>query len=98
MWPVNTIAAVPAILNVLVSLGENGAILLDENWNVHKVNPIKIIPVNTVGAGDSMVAGFLAGIPEGYEYALNLGNVCGAASAGTEILADREMIDKLLYF
>ena len=85
-------------VNVIVSMGKDGAILVDETGEVYRANPIKIIPVSTVGAGDSMVAGFLAGIPEGYEYALNLGNVCGAASAGTEILADREMIDKLLYF
>lgn len=85
-------------VNVIVSMGKDGAILVDETGEVHRANPIKIIPVSTVGAGDSMVAGFLAGITNGYEYALNLGNVCGAASAGTEILADRQMIDKLLYF
>lgn len=83
-------------VNVLVSLGENGAILLDENWNVHKVNPIKIIPVNTVGAGDSMVAGFLAGCEKGYEYAIKLANACGAATAMSTVLADRETIDKLM--
>ncbi len=83
-------------VNVLVSIGDKGAILLDEKGKVHIAEPIKIVPVNTVGAGDSMVAGFIAGVGNGYDYALKLGNVCGAASAMSEILADKEIIDKLL--
>ena len=82
--------------NVLVSMGEKGAILIDENGIVHRANPIKITPVSTVGAGDSMVAGFLAGIEMGYEYALSLGNACGAATASCEILADKKLIESLM--
>ena len=48
--------------NVLVSMGEKGSILLDENGKSYKKAAISIKNViNTVGAGDSMVAGFLAG-------------------------------------
>lgn len=83
-------------VNVLVSLGEDGAMLIDENNQVHRIDAFKIIPVSTVGAGDSMIAGFLAGIDKGYEYALKLGNICGAATASVEILADREKIESMM--
>ena len=83
-------------VNVLVSLGENGALLVDENGNVHKAQPVKITPVSTVGAGDSMVAGFVAGEKDGYEYALKLGNICGAATASCEILADKKIIESMI--
>ena len=82
--------------SVLVSMGENGALLVDENGKVHRENAIRITPVSTVGAGDSMVAGFLAGIDRGYDYALGLGNACGAATASCEILADKERIYSLM--
>lgn len=68
-------------VNVLTSLGDKGALLLDEYKKVHIAHPIKITPHNTVGAGDGMVAGFLAGLDKGYEYALRLGNLCGASCA-----------------
>ncbi|MDE7281462.1 MAG: 1-phosphofructokinase, partial [Ruminiclostridium sp.] len=51
---------------------------------------------NSVGAGDSMVAGFLAGLDRGdYEYALKLGTAAGGATAFSEGLAERELIEKL---
>ena len=83
-------------VNVLVSLGGNGAILVDENDVVHRAYAHKITPVSTVGAGDSMVAGFLAGVDKGYDYALKLGNACGAATACVEILADKELIESMM--
>lgn len=83
-------------VNVLVSMGGDGALLVDENNQVHRVYAHKITPVSTVGAGDSMVAGFLAGINKGYDYALKLGNACGAATASVEILADREKIESMM--
>ena len=83
-------------VNVLVSLGEDGAILVDENDKVHRVKAHKITPISPVGAGDSMVAGFIAGAENDYEYALKLGNACGAASASVQILADREKIESLM--
>lgn len=79
-------------LNVLVSLGEKGAILLDEHGNVHKENAHNIELVNSVGAGDSMVAGFISGCEVSYEYALQLGLAAGAATASLSGLGDRETI------
>ncbi len=82
--------------NVLVSLGGDGALLLDEEGNVHRTASMCKKAVYTVGAGDSMVAGFLAGVDRGYEYALRLGTACGSATAGAEGLATREEIEELL--
>ena len=82
--------------NVLVSLGGDGALLLDEHGKVHRMAALPIVPVNTVGAGDSAVAGFLVGAEKGYEYALKLSMACGAATAAGEGLAEREAIEKLM--
>ncbi len=82
--------------NVLVSLGGDGALLLDEYGNFHRAPSIPVTPVNTVGAGDSMVAGFLAGLPLGYEYALRLGIAAGGATAASEGVADGAAIRGLL--
>lgn len=83
--------------NVLVSLGKDGAILLDESGRVHRMDARKITPVNTVGAGDSMVAGFIAGYRKGYEFALELGIAAGAATAASETLATNSEILKFMY-
>lgn len=83
-------------MNVLVSRGGKGAILLCENGAVHKKTGKKICAVDTVGAGDSMVAGFLAGVDKGYEYALGLGSAAGTATAETDGLASREDIMKYI--
>ena len=83
--------------NVLVSLGEDGAILLDSIGNVHKSPSHKITPKNTVGAGDSMVAGFIAGVGKGYGYALRLGIAAGSATAASETLATKSEILKFMY-
>ena len=83
-------------VNVLVSLGGDGALLLDEHGTVHRCPAHPIPPVNTVGAGDSMVAGFLAGVDRGYGYALRLGMACGGATAGAEGLATAESISALM--
>ena len=82
--------------NVLVSLGAEGAILLAEDGSVYTVSPHAITPVNSVGAGDSMVAGFLAGVDRGYDYALKLGNAAGSATAASAGLATKEEIEELL--
>lgn len=82
--------------NVLVSLGKDGALLLDANGEPHTVAAHKGTPVNTVGAGDSMVAGFLAGVDKGYAYALALGNAAGGATAFAAGLAQKEQIDTLM--
>ena len=83
-------------VNVLISLGGEGALLLDEQGIFHREAPLPITPVNTVGAGDSMVAGFLAGVERGYGYALKLGSACGSATAASEGLAIRAMIEQLI--
>lgn len=52
---------------------------------------------NSVGAGDSMVAGFIAGLSDGdYEYALKLGTACGGATAFSDDLAKKNKIYELL--
>lgn len=81
--------------NVLVSLGKEGAILLDENGKIHqKENIKKIQRVNTVGAGDSMVAGFIAGYTQfqNYEKALEMGMSAGTATANSLYLATKTEI------
>ena len=84
--------------NVLVSRGANGALLLDENGKLHKQASPKGTLVNSVGAGDSMVAGFLAGYlqTQDYDAALRLGVAAGSASAFKAWLATREDVDKIL--
>ena len=84
--------------NVLVSRGANGALLLDENGKMHKQASPKGTLVNSVGAGDSMVAGFLAGYlqTQNYDVALRLGVAAGSASAFKAWLATREDVEKIL--
>lgn len=82
--------------NVLVSLGGKGALLLDEHGKVHRAPAVGGAPVNTVGAGDSMVAGFLCGVPKGYAHALRLGTAAGGATATSVGLATAEEILALL--
>ena len=85
--------------NVLVSMGGLGAVLVDEQGGVHKGDAPKGTVVNSVGAGDSMVAGFLAGWLEknDYEYAFRLGLAAGSASTFSENLATKEEVEKLFY-
>lgn len=84
--------------NVIVSLGRKGAFLLDENGAAHTAGTLKQTVVNTVGAGDSMVAGFIAGYLKSgdYEYALKLGSACGNATSFLPGLATRAKIDELI--
>lgn len=80
-------------VNVIVSLGGDGAVLVDEHGAVHKRGACKGQVKNTVGAGDSMVAGFIAGSSDGdYEYALKLATAAGGATAFSEEIASREEI------
>ena len=69
--------------NILVSMAGDGALLLDEHGNCHRTGCPKGTVVNSVGAGDSMVAGFLAGWLQtrDYGYALKLGTAAGSATA-----------------
>lgn len=79
-------------VNVLVSRAQDGAILIDENGAVHKIGNAKGKLVNSVGCGDSMVAGFIAGCIEksDYDYALKLGSACGNATAFSPELATKK--------
>ena len=81
-------------VNVLVSLAEKGALLLSEDGKIRKMKPPKGKVVNSVGAGDSMVAGFLAGYlnTKDYEKALELGTAAGSATAFVSWLATKEEI------
>ncbi|MDO4311512.1 MAG: 1-phosphofructokinase [Eubacteriales bacterium] len=82
-------------VNVLISMAGEGAVLIDENGSVHDAPAPKGTLVNGVGAGDSMVAGFMAGWMEkqDYEYAFHMGISAGSASAFSENLATREEIE-----
>ena len=72
--------------------------VLDEHGETHRIGCPKGKVVNSVGAGDSMVAGFVAGWrkTQSYAYALRLGTACGSATAFSLGLATREKIEELL--
>ena len=84
--------------NVLISMGKDGALLVTENDEVFASSVAKGEVINSVGAGDSMVAGFIAGYlkSNSYEEALRLGAASGGATAFSSDLATREFIDKLV--
>lgn len=82
--------------NVLVSRAGNGAVLLDEHGKTHICGACKGTVKNSVGAGDSMVAGFIAGCEKDYDYALKLGTAAGGATAFSEGLAEKDEIFTLL--
>ena len=84
-------------INVLISMAGDGAMLIDENGKCHRCGVCKGKVRNSVGAGDSMVAGFLTGAQNGdYEYALKLGTAAGGATAFSEGLAVKNKIEELL--
>ena len=85
--------------NVLVSMAGAGAVLVDESGMVHKLDAPKGQLVNAVGAGDSMVAGFLAGWEErrDYDHAFRMAVAAGSASAFSEVLATKGKIEDLLH-
>lgn len=80
--------------NVLVSMAGEGAVLIAEDGQVFDAPAPKGKLINGVGAGDSMVAGFVAGWIEkqDYEYAFHMGVASGSASAFSEDLATKEEI------
>lgn len=84
--------------NILISLAGDGALLLDETGKVHRTGCPKGTVVNSVGAGDSMVAGFLAGYLQtgDYDYALKLGTAAGSATAFSLGLATGQQIEQLM--
>lgn len=83
--------------NVLISMAGDGAILVDETGKVYKMGVPNGKVKNSVGAGDSMVAGFIAGYLKtgDYQTALRLGTAAGSATAFSEGLAQRDLVEKL---
>ena len=84
--------------NVLISMAGDGAILIKENGKVITSNVPKGKVKNSVGAGDSMVAGFIAGYLEAndIERGFKLGVATGSASAFSEGLATKDYVYELL--
>ena len=84
--------------NVLVSMAGQGALLLAEDGAFYRQAAAKGQVKNSVGAGDSMTAGFLAGYLKtgDYQYALKLGTACGGATAFSDGLAKGEEIRRLM--
>ena len=84
--------------NVLVSMGGEGSVLVSEDGSAYMSEAPKGEVKNTIGAGDSMVAGFIAGYLETGDYgeALKMGACAGSASAFSEELATREEVENLM--
>lgn len=84
--------------NVLVSMAGQGAVLAAADGNIYQGPAPECKLVNSVGAGDSMVAGFIAGyIKSGsYKEALKMGLCTGTASAGSEELATKSDVEKII--
>lgn len=83
--------------NVLVSMAGEGGVLLTESGNIYMSEAPKGKLINGVGAGDSMVAGFIAGFLDknDFEYAFKLGLSAGSASAFSEHLATRDEVARI---
>ena len=84
--------------NVLISRAGDGAILVPEKGEPLKSGAPKGKVVNSVGSGDSMVAGFVMGYMKSGDYgeALKLGTACGSATAFSPGLAEKDLVDELL--
>ncbi|MDD6857324.1 MAG: 1-phosphofructokinase [Lachnospiraceae bacterium] len=84
--------------NVLVSMAGEGAVLVTETGEEYQSEPPKGKVVNSVGAGDSMVAGFIAGYLKNhsYEEAFKMGLCTGSASAFSQELATKDEVEFLM--
>ena len=84
--------------NVLVSMAGEGGVLVAADGQVYQSPAAKGTVVNSVGAGDSCVAGFLAGLMEtgSYETAFRMGLSAGSASAFSDHLATRAEVEDLM--
>lgn len=83
--------------SVLVSRGEKGAVLITETGEIYITGAVKGKLVNSVGCGDSMVAGFLAGYiqSKNFEYALKLSVAASAATAFSSKLGKKDEIEQI---
>ncbi len=84
--------------NVLLSLGKDGSMLFSENGRIYTMGVCRGTVKSSVGAGDSMLAGYLTGIltGRGEEYSLSLGTAAGGAAAFRAGLPTKDEIEKLL--
>lgn len=84
--------------NVLISRGGDGALLVSENGEVYRANVPKGQVVNSVGAGDSMLAGFLSDYLQNNDFAsaLKMGTATGSATAFSVGIATKEKVESLL--
>lgn len=84
-------------VNVIISMGKDGAMMVDEYGNNYTMNSPEGKLINSVGAGDSLVAGFLHKYLEtgNYEEAFRYGVCTGSASAFSSALATKEEVEKL---
>ena len=84
---------------VLVSMGGDGAVLLAEDGTIYSSDALKGVVVSTVGAGDSMVAGFIAGYLRSsgnYETAFRQGMCAGAASSFRLVIPDARQVERMM--
>lgn len=83
--------------NVLVSMGKDGALLVSEDQHIYQCSAASGKLINSVGSGDSMVAGFIAGYLKyhSYQEALRLGSACGSATAFSQDLATLSKINEV---
>lgn len=83
--------------NVLVSLGKDGAVLLAQNGEIHQAKAPAGTVINSVGAGDSMVAGFMAAYlsKQDYRYAFYRGLAAGSASAFSKDLCTAAEVERV---
>ena len=84
--------------NVIISMAGDGAVLINSNGEVTTSNVPKGVVKNSVGAGDSMVAGFITGFlkEKNVEQGFKLGVATGSASAFSEGLATKDYVYELL--
>ena len=82
--------------NVIVSLGKDGSMFIDSNI-VYKARPIEGKLINSVGSGDSMVAGYIFGYMKGLSKldSYKLAIACGSATAFSPDIAEKELIDEI---
>ncbi len=82
--------------NVIVSLGKDGSIFVD-NSVIYKAKPIEGKLINSVGSGDSMVAGYIYGYMKGFSKldSYKLAIACGSATAFSPDIAEKELIDQI---
>ena len=85
-------------VNVLVSMGEKGGVLVSDDGRVIATKATATVVKNSVGAGDSSVAGFIAGWLEkkNYDYAFSMAMATGGASAASEYIATKPEVEASL--